>query len=112
MDAIPDLHPRLSACCGVLLDSNVLLDVATNDLRWGDWSARALADIAEHTTLIINPIIYAELSVSYTAIESSRPGPSGSFVSARPASLGGWLPRRQKFPIVPPHRRLTDVAFA
>jgi len=41
----------------VLVDSNVLLDVATNDPGWGNWSARALAEAAEHTTLIINPII-------------------------------------------------------
>jgi predicted nucleic acid-binding protein len=52
------------------VDSNVLLDVATNDPVWGDWSARALAEVAEHTTLIINPIVYAELSIGYTTIEA------------------------------------------
>ena len=56
--AVTSLQARLSACRGVLVDSNVLLDVATNDPGWGDWSARALAEAAEHTTLIINPIIY------------------------------------------------------
>jgi predicted nucleic acid-binding protein len=60
----------LSACRGVLVDSNVLLDVATNDPAWSDWSGRALAESAEHTTLIINPIIYAEVSIGYTAIEA------------------------------------------
>ena len=64
--AITSLQARLSACRGVLVDSNVLLDVATNDPGWGDWSARALAEVAEHTTLIINPIIYAEVSIGYT----------------------------------------------
>ena len=53
-----------------LVDSNVLLDIATNDPAWGDWSARALAEVAEHTTLIINPIIYAEVSIGYTTIEA------------------------------------------
>jgi hypothetical protein len=55
---------------GVLVDSNVLLDVATNDPEWGDWSARALAKAAERTILVINPIIYAEVSVGYTTIEA------------------------------------------
>lgn len=55
---------------GVLVDSNVLLDVATNDPEWGDWSARALAKAAEHTILVINPIIYAEVSIGYTTIEA------------------------------------------
>jgi predicted nucleic acid-binding protein len=61
---------RLRACRGVLVDSNVLLDIATNDPDWGDWSAHALAEAVEHTRLIINPIIYAEVSVGYTTIEA------------------------------------------
>lgn len=65
-----NLQARLSRCRGALVDSNVLLDVATNDPGWGDWSARALAEVAEHTTLIINPIIYAEVSIGYTTIEA------------------------------------------
>jgi predicted nucleic acid-binding protein len=65
----PNLN-RLSGCRGVLVDSNVLLDVATNDPVWGDWSARSLAEIAEHTVLVINPIIYAEVSIGYTTIEA------------------------------------------
>ncbi len=68
--AITGLPARLSAFRGVLVDSNVLLDIATNDPNWGDWSGRALAESAEHTTLIINPIIYAEVSIGYTTIEA------------------------------------------
>jgi predicted nucleic acid-binding protein len=52
------------------VDSNILLDVATNDPSWGDWSAHALAEVAEHSTLIINPIIYAEVSIGYRTIEA------------------------------------------
>jgi predicted nucleic acid-binding protein len=66
---VPNLQVRLRACRGVLVDSNVLLDIATNDPSWGDWSARALAEAVEHTTLVINPIIYAEVSIGYTTIE-------------------------------------------
>jgi predicted nucleic acid-binding protein len=52
------------------VDSNVLLDVATNDPNWGEWSARALAEVAEHATLVINPIVYAEVSTAYSTIEA------------------------------------------
>jgi predicted nucleic acid-binding protein len=64
------LRARLSACRGVLVDSNVLIDIATNDPDWSGWSGNALAECAEHATLIINPIIYAEASIGYTTIEA------------------------------------------
>ncbi len=68
--ALAGLQDRLSACRGALVDSNVLLDIATNDPSWSEWSAKALAETAEHTTLIINPIIYAEVSIGYSTIEA------------------------------------------
>jgi predicted nucleic acid-binding protein len=64
-----NLADRLSDCRGVLVDSNVLLDLASQDPRWSEWSARALAECADHAELVINPIIYAEVSIGYTAIE-------------------------------------------
>jgi predicted nucleic acid-binding protein len=67
---ISSLRARLNRCRGALVDSNVLLDIATNDPNWSDWSGRALTECAEHTTLIINPIIYAEVSIGYTTIEA------------------------------------------
>lgn len=68
--ALPGLRERLSSCRGVLVDSNVLLDVATNDPDWSGWSERALAECADNAALIVNPIIYAEVSVGYTTIEA------------------------------------------
>jgi predicted nucleic acid-binding protein len=65
-----NLAARLRNCRGVLVDSNVLLDIATNDARWAEWSGYALAQCADHTALIINPIIYAEVSISFTTIEA------------------------------------------
>lgn len=53
----------------VLVDSNVLLDIATDDPRWGAWSAETLEDIAEESVLVINPVIYAEVSVGFDSIE-------------------------------------------
>ena len=52
-----------------LVDSNVLLDVLTDDPRWAPWSARALAAQADRDLLAINPIIYAEVSVGFRRIE-------------------------------------------
>lgn len=68
--ALPNLASRLGKCRGVLVDSNVLLDVATSDAIWSDWSERAIAESADQSTLMINPIIYAEVSVGFTTIEA------------------------------------------
>lgn len=53
----------------VLVDSNVLLDVFTEDEHWFDWSAQQLAQLADERLLIINPIVYAEVSIRFTRIE-------------------------------------------
>ena len=52
-----------------LVDANVLLDVLTEDPRWFEWSRQALSRRAEESTLVINPIIYAEVSVGFARIE-------------------------------------------
>jgi predicted nucleic acid-binding protein len=54
---------------GVLVDSNVILDVVTDDPQWGEWSASMLARYAEEGELVINPIIYSEVSVGFGRIE-------------------------------------------
>ncbi len=53
----------------VLVDSNVLLDVLTEDPRWYRWSAAALARCAEESNLVINPIVYAEVSIRFETVE-------------------------------------------
>lgn len=68
--ALRNLAARLEDCRGVLVDSNVLLDIATNDANWADWSAHALAECADRTALIINPIVYAEVSIGFSSIEA------------------------------------------
>jgi predicted nucleic acid-binding protein len=52
-----------------LVDSNVILDVVTDDTAWGDWSAAMLARAAHAGRLVINPLIYAEVSCGYDRIE-------------------------------------------
>lgn len=54
---------------GVLIDACVLIDIATEDPIWGGWSAAALARAAEEQVLVINPLIYAEVSVAFLRIE-------------------------------------------
>lgn len=53
----------------VLVDSNVLLDVLTEDPRWSSWSMNALAEQGDREVLAINPIIYAEVSIGFVRIE-------------------------------------------
>ena len=53
----------------VLVDSNVLLDVLTEDPDWCEWSSASPARAAEHEPLAINPVIYAEVSVGFDRIE-------------------------------------------
>ena len=53
----------------IMIDSNVLLDLMTEDTRWLSWSADAVEKAADRFRLVINPIIYAEVSIRYTRIE-------------------------------------------
>jgi predicted nucleic acid-binding protein len=53
----------------VLVDSNVILDVAQDDPRWGAWSSSALERAATEASLVINPLVYAEVSMGYARIE-------------------------------------------
>jgi predicted nucleic acid-binding protein len=53
----------------VLVDSNVLLDVITEDPEWGGWSAGHLEQAADASVLCINPIVYAEVSIGFERIE-------------------------------------------
>jgi predicted nucleic acid-binding protein len=53
----------------ILVDSNVLLDLMTEDAKWFVWSAAAVERAADRFRLVINPIVYAEVSVRYSRIE-------------------------------------------
>lgn len=52
-----------------LVDSNVLLDILTEDQEWMDWSASALSRAANESRLAINPIVYAEVAARFARIE-------------------------------------------
>jgi predicted nucleic acid-binding protein len=53
----------------VLIDSNILLDLMTEDEQWFRWSAATISRAADRSRLVINAIIYAEISVRYSRIE-------------------------------------------
>jgi predicted nucleic acid-binding protein len=54
----------------VLVDANVLLDVATEDPEWFAWSSAALEREANQAIMVINPLIYAEVSIGFDTIEA------------------------------------------
>jgi predicted nucleic acid-binding protein len=54
----------------VLVDSNVLLDVATADPVWSEWSSTTLQRTADEAILVIDPLIYTEVSVGFDTIEA------------------------------------------
>lgn len=63
----------------VLVDSNILLDVITEDGQWLQWSADTLAALADQRVLVINPIIYTEVSIGFDRIEDLDEVLSGDF---------------------------------
>lgn len=52
-----------------MVDSCVFLDIFTQDAKWYAWSSNALAEAANCGTIIINPIIYEEISIRFEQIE-------------------------------------------
>jgi predicted nucleic acid-binding protein len=55
---------------GVLVDSNVLLDLFTDDPAWAPWSEARLTEAFDAGQVVINPIVYAEISVAFERIET------------------------------------------
>lgn len=75
----------------IVVDSCVLLDVLTEDPVWFAWSSKALADAADNGLLVINPIIYAEVSIGFERIEDLE--------AVLPTDFVAWrsLPREAAF---------------
>ncbi|MCP4108502.1 MAG: type II toxin-antitoxin system VapC family toxin [Desulfobacteraceae bacterium] len=49
----------------IMADSNIILDIATEDPNWFEWSSQTVAFYAETHIFIINPIIYSEVSIGF-----------------------------------------------
>lgn len=63
---------------GILVDSNILLDVFVDDPEWADWSLGQLEKWGDLQPLYINPIIYAEISIGFLKIETLEEALAGS----------------------------------
>ena len=55
---------------GLLVDSNVILDIFLDDPNWADWSESVLANYSLYETLYINSIVYTEVSIGFGKIEA------------------------------------------
>lgn len=90
----------------ILVDSNVILDILTEDPQWFEWSAQRLAEYANQGELIIKPIIYAEISIGFNQPEELDTAISPDFFCRDPlpyntAFLAGqsFLEYRRRSPI-------------
>lgn len=54
----------------LLVDTNVLVDVLANDPEWADWSIGQLRAQSKIHRLVINPVIYSELSLTFSSVEA------------------------------------------
>ena len=54
----------------LLVDTHVLVDVLQDDPQWSEWSIGQLRTQASIHELVINPVIYAELSLSFSTFEA------------------------------------------
>ena len=54
---------------GILVDSNIILDVFLDDSIWAEWSVSKLEKFSTITKLFINPIVYSEVSIGFKKIE-------------------------------------------
>jgi len=62
-----------------LVDSNVILDIVTEDPEWQEWSAAALARQADEGRLVVNPIVYAEVAARFERIEDLEAALPGEY---------------------------------
>jgi hypothetical protein len=67
-----------------LVDSNVILDILTEDPDWLDWSASALARQADAGSLVVNPVIYAEVAARFERIEDLEEALPGEYYRRDP----------------------------
>lgn len=78
-----------------LVDSSVLLDVLTDDPAWGGWSSDALATAFDRGPVLINPIVYAEVSLGFARLEELDAAlPSPHFVREALPWDAGYLAGR------------------
>jgi predicted nucleic acid-binding protein len=63
---------------GILVDSNIILDVFLDDPNWAEWSESKLEKFGAITGLFINPVVYSEVSIGFKRIEEMESAMSRS----------------------------------
>jgi predicted nucleic acid-binding protein len=81
----------------ILVDSNVILDILTEDPQWFEWSAQKLTEYANQGELIINPIIYAEISIGFNQPEELDTAISPDFFRRDPLPYNAAFLAGQSF---------------
>lgn len=77
----------------VIVDNNVLLDILAEDGRWLSWSSNALERIGNESRIVINPVIYGEVSIRFERIEElDEVLPSGIFERRRAGAKSSLPP--------------------
>lgn len=72
---------------GTVVDSSVLLDLFTDDPRWGDWSQARLTDAAQRGALVFNAVVLAEVAPRFSRLETLRSAlPSMAVIEEIPAA--------------------------
>jgi len=62
---------------GILVDSNIILDIFEEDPIWIEWSISSLERYSYTEDLYINPVIYSEVSICFNRIEELETALSG-----------------------------------
>ncbi|MET8525008.1 type II toxin-antitoxin system VapC family toxin [Micromonospora sp. NPDC005172] len=91
-DRLRAVPSRSSDAVTTLVDTNVLLDILTDDPKWAEWSGAALAEARDAGNLVINPIVYAEVSVRFARVEELDEAlPAGDFLREELPYPAGFL---------------------
>jgi predicted nucleic acid-binding protein len=69
---------------GVVVDSNILLDILSEDPNWLEWSSSQLQEVAQTSPLIINAIIFAEVAYRFSEIEDVNAALPGTMFVREP----------------------------
>jgi hypothetical protein len=87
----------------ILVDTNVLLDLVTNDPDWSAWSLARLEEAALAGPILINDIVYAETSIRYGRIENldSMLSQAGIEIAPPAARAAGFCPISSSAPMPP-----------
>lgn len=70
----------------LLVDTNVLVDVLEDDPDWADWSVRQLRAQSQVHELLINPVIYAELSLTFDSFQALDDAIAGMGITVKELS--------------------------